>query len=144
MEWPGNHVVASRIGDYLEERARTVMTEFLGEGIPIDGVLSANDAMSLGAISALEAAHLKVPVIGVNALPEAIRAVKAGRMLATVDFDAMKIAGIAAEAAIRHLRGHAVPPEIILPVQIVDHANCQAWDQPLERRQPPAWSDIVM
>lgn len=143
-EWPGIRIVATRTGDYLEDRARAVMTEFLAGGAHIDGVLSANDVMSLGVIAALEAAGLEVPAIGVNALPEAIRAVKAGRLLATVDFDAMKIAGIATEAAIRHLRGQAVPREVILPVQIVDRSNCRAWDQPLEHRQPPAWSDIVM
>jgi ribose transport system substrate-binding protein len=142
-ESPGIRIVATRSGDYLLDRARSVMAAFLAEGIRIDGVLSANDVMSLGVLSALEEAGVKVPVIGVNALPEAITAVKSGRLLATVDFDAMKIAAIATEAAIRHLRGQAVPEQIILPVQIVDRANCDAWDQPLERRQPPAWSDIV-
>lgn len=143
-EWPGIRIVAKVTGDYLEDRARAVMVQFLNGGVRIGGVLSANDVMSLGVLAALEAAGLKVPVIGVNALPGAIRAVKAGRLLATVDFDAMKIAAIAAEAALRHLRGQAVPAEIILPVQVVDRSNCQAWDQPLEHRQPPAWSDMVV
>ncbi len=142
-ESPGIRIVASRVGDFLEDRAQAVMTEFLAEGIRIDGVLSANDVMSLGVISALEGYGMKLPVIGVNALPEAITAVKAGRLLATVDFDAMKIAGIAAEAAIRHVRGQAVPPEIILPVQIVDRSNCAAWDRPLEQRECLAWESVV-
>ena len=99
--------------------------------------------MSLGAIAALETAGMKLPVIGVNALPEAITAIKEGRLLATVDFDAMKIAGVAAEAAIRHLRGQPVPPEIILPVQIVDRSNCGAWDRALEERECLSWESIV-
>jgi ribose transport system substrate-binding protein len=78
----------------------------------------------------------------VNALPDAIAAIKAGALLATVDFDAMKIACIATEAAIRHLRGERVPEEIILPVQIVDRANCAAWDKPLEERECPRWDDV--
>jgi ribose transport system substrate-binding protein len=142
-DWPDIRIVATRSGDYLEDRARAVMAEFLAEGVRIDGVLSANDVMSLGVISALEAAGMRLPVIGVNALPEAITAVKAGRLLATVDFDAMKIAAIATEAAIRHLRGRAVPPEIILPVQIVDRSNCPAWDRPLAERECPAWDSVV-
>ena len=44
-------------------------------------------------------------VVGVNAIPEAIAAIAAGRMLATVNFDAMTMSSIATEAAVRHLRG---------------------------------------
>jgi ribose transport system substrate-binding protein len=142
-DWPDIRIVATRSGDYLEDRARVVMTEFLAERIRIDGVLSANDVMSLGALAALEAAGLKLPVIGVNALPEAIAAIKGGRLLATVDFDAMKIAGIATEAAIRHLRGQPVPAEIVLPVQIVDRSNFGPWDRPLEARECLDWDSVV-
>ena len=118
--------------------------EQLLESCPrIDGILSANDAMSLGAIEALEAAGRRIPVIGVNAVPEAIAELKAGRLLATVDFDALKISCIATEAAIRHLRGQPVPREIMLPVQIVDAANCAPWDKPLEERECPGWEDVI-
>ena len=119
------------------------MTDFLATKIHIDGVLSANDVMSLGIIAVMEAAGLSVPVIGVNALPEAITSIKDGKLLATVDFDALKIACIATEAAVRHLRGETVPSEIILPVQIVDRTNFQPWDRPLEERECPRWNDIV-
>ena len=142
-EWPGMRIVATRAGDYQEATAKKVMTEVLAAGIRMDGVLSANDVMSLGILSALDAAGLRVPVIGVNALPEAIDSIKSGRLLATVDFDAMKIGCIATEAAIRHLRGQAVPEEIILPVQIVDRSNYQPWDRPLEQRECPRWESVV-
>jgi len=142
-EYPGIRIVATRIGDFQEKTARKVMTDFLATKIHIDGVLSANDVMSLGIIAVMEAAGLSVPVIGVNALPEAITSIKAGKLLATVDFDALKIACIATEAAVRHLRGETVPSEIILPVQIVDRTNFQPWDRPLEERECPRWNDIV-
>jgi len=141
--WPGIRVIAARAGDYQRNTAERVMKELLAELPHIDGVLSSNDVMSLGILAALDAAGRRVPVIGVNALPEAIAAIKAGRMLATVDFDAMKISCIATEAAIRHLRGEAVPAEIILPVQIVDRDNCGPWDMPLEQRASPRWNDVV-
>jgi ribose transport system substrate-binding protein len=64
-------------------------------------------------------------------------------MLATADFDAMKMSEIATEAAIRHLRGEAVPPEIILPVQVVDAQNCAAWNAPFAARPSPRWDEIV-
>jgi len=142
-EYPGIRIVATRVGDFQEKTARKIMTEFLAAKIHIDGVLSANDVMSLGILAVMEAAGLSVPVIGVNALPEAITSIKAGKLLATVDFDALKIACIATEAAIRHLRGETVPAEIILPVQVVDRTNYQPWDRPLEERECPRWNDIV-
>ena len=46
----------------------------------------------------------------------------------------MKMGCVATEAAIRHLRGEAVPEEIMLPVQIVDRTNCGPWDKPFEER----------
>jgi len=142
-EWPSVRVAATRAADYQQETARRVMTELLAALPRLDGILSANDVMSLGAIEALEAAGRRAPVIGVNALPEAITAIKSGKLLATVDFDAMKIACIATEAALRHLRGETVPREIILPVKIVDASNYQPWDRPLEERECPKWEDEV-
>jgi ribose transport system substrate-binding protein len=120
-----------------------VTRELLASIPRIDGILSANDVMSLGAIDALEEAGRSIPLIGVNALPEAVTELKSGRLLATVDFDAMKLSCIATEAAIRHLRGQPVPPDIELPVSIVDAANCAPWDRPLEERECPRWEDVV-
>ncbi|HUF79716.1 MAG TPA: sugar ABC transporter substrate-binding protein [Burkholderiales bacterium] len=142
-EWPGIRIVATRNGDYQEATARREMASMLAGHFRIDGILSANDAMSLGILSALQDAGQSAPVIGINALPEAIAAVKSGRLLATVDFNAMNISCIATEAALRHLRGQAVPAEIMLPAPIVDRSNCQAWDVPLRQRTCPRWSDVV-
>lgn len=140
---PGMRVAASRAADFLRDTARRVTAELLAGLARVDAMLCANDAMALGAIEALEAAGRRVPLVGVNAIPDAIAAIKRGALLATVDFDALKIASIATEAAIRHLRGERVPAEIILPVSIVDAANYQPWDRPLEARESPRWEDVV-
>ena len=140
---PGIRIAASRAADYQQETARSVTAELLG-GLPrVDGILCANDVMALGAIEALKGVGRTIPLVGVNAIPEAIDAIKNGSLLATVDFDAMAISSIATEAAIRHLRGERVPAEIILPVRIVDAVNYQAWDRPFEERECPGWEDIL-
>lgn len=142
-QWPDVRIAATRAGDYQYETAKKAMAGLLATLPRIDGILSANDVMSLGILSALDAAGRRIPLIGVNAIPEAITAIKEGKLLATVDFDAMKISCIATEAAIRHLGGEAVPREIILPVRIVDRSNYQPWDRPLEQRQCPRWDEVV-
>jgi ribose transport system substrate-binding protein len=119
------------------------MERLLLDFAQLDGILSANDVMSLGIIETLQAAGRSISVIGINALPEAIAAIRNGTLLATVDFDAMKMSCIATEAAIRHLKGEKVPPEIDLPVQVVDAANYRPWDRPLEERACPRWEDVV-
>lgn len=55
----------------------------------IEVIISNNDAMAMGAIEALKA-HNKasIPVFGVDALPEALAQIKAGRMAGTVLNDA--------------------------------------------------------
>jgi ribose transport system substrate-binding protein len=99
--------------------------------------------MALAMLEVLDAAGRTSVVTGVNAVPDAIIAIKMGRLLATADFDAMKMGCVATEAAIRHVRGERVPAEIILPVQVVDSANCAQWDKPFEERACPRWADVV-
>jgi len=107
-------------------------------------VLCANDVMALGVLDALDANAGGGPlVVGVNAIPEAVAAIAAGRMLATADFNAMAMSEIATEAAVRHLRGETIPPEIMLPVRIVDAGNCAAWNAPFAARPSPVWDDVV-
>lgn len=131
-------------GDYQQDVARAAVRGLLAKGARLEAVIAANDAMAIGALEAFAAAAMPLPlVVGVNAVPEAIAAIKSGRMLATVDFDAMKMASIATEAALRHLRGETVPPRISLPVQIVDIANCANWDRPYAERDCPAWADVI-
>jgi ribose transport system substrate-binding protein len=143
-DFPGIEIVATLKGEYQQPAARAAMEAFLSSTpAPPAAVLAANDAMALGVLDALEARGLRIAVTGVNAVPGAIDAIKRGALLATADFDAMKIASIATEAAIRHLRGERVPAEIMLPTQVVDRTNFAAWDKPLEERAAPRWEDVV-
>jgi ribose transport system substrate-binding protein len=145
-ERPDLEVVASVRGDYQRDIACAALSALLVKGERLDAVIAANDTMALGALDAFEALRTGEPlppVVGVNAIPEAIAAVRAGRLLATVDFDAMKMACIATEAAFRHLRGEAVPARIALPVQVVDASNCARWDLPYAARQCPDWDTIM-
>jgi ribose transport system substrate-binding protein len=136
--------VADIAGEFLQDVAEHEMKHFLTRGIPFDAVLAANDAMALGVIDAMTAAKMPLcPIVGVNAVPTAIHAIKAGTLLATAGFDAMKMACLATEAALRHLRGERVPREIMLPVEIVDRANYAAWDRPFEERELPDWDAVL-
>jgi ribose transport system substrate-binding protein len=142
-EYPGIRVLASKSGSFLFDGGRDAMRALLGEFAQIDGVLAANDSMALGAIEALRAAGRRSLVVGVNAVPEAVKALQEGSLLATADFDAFKIACIATEAAVRYLRGETVPKEVLPAIEIVDRSNCARWDKPMEERECPDWDSVV-
>lgn len=131
---PGIRIVGTCVGDYVREVARDAVARWLAANDGPDACLAANDVMALGALDALRAAGRQAAVAGVNAIPEAVAAIKRGEMLATADFNAMRMAALATECAVRHLRGEPVPETIELPVEIVDRRNCDLWDLPFEQR----------
>jgi ribose transport system substrate-binding protein len=132
-------------GEYQRDVARREFLNIIDNLQGVDAVLCANDSMALGVLDALAAeGSPKLPMVtGVNAVPEAINAIKAGLMLATANFDAMAMCCVATEAAIRYLRGETVPREIILPVQIIDASNVSKWSLPFEARPCPSWQDVI-
>lgn len=143
-EYPGASVAAVDTGYYQAGPARDVVARLIEMGVEFDGVLAGNDIMAVGALEAIKAAgRPPVPMVGINATPEGIAMLKSGELLATASFDAMKLACVAALAALRHLRGEAVPRDIVLPVEIVHPGICAAWDLPYEDRPLPVWEDVV-
>lgn len=131
---PAIRIVGQLAGDYDRGVARTRTAQWLLANDAPHACLVANDIMAIGVLEALDAASRRAMVVGVNAIPQAIEAIGQGRMLATADFNAMQMAFLAAECAIRHLRGEDVPSVIDLPVRIVDRENYGEWNQPYEDR----------
>lgn len=142
-ESPGIELVGSRIGYLQEIPARKAMEELLQAHPRIDGVWTANDVMAFGALTALREAGRTATVVGINGLPAAIEHIERGTMLASVDFSAFNIAAIAARAVLRHLAGHEVPAEIMVPAELIDRSNCHRWKVPFAQRPIPNWADFV-
>ena len=137
---PQLRIVGRCYGRYEYQAARAAMAALLPSMPRIDGVLAANDVMALGALDALAQAGRRARVVGVNAIPDAVAAIRRGTLLASADFSAMNLGAVAAECAVRRARGEALPQEILLPVAIVDAANAAQWDRPYEERPCIDWS----
>ena len=140
---PGIELVAAQSGDYQFAGGKSQMARFLATQPDLDGVISANDIMALGALEAMKEAGRYFPIVGMNAMPDAVKAIIAGKLLATVSYDALSLVGMAVQAAIRILDGETVPKIIELPAEIIDIANCAAWDRPYEDRPLPEWDTIM-
>ena len=142
-EFPGIQVLGSGVGNYQQPDAKRVMEKFLAEHAQIDAVLATNDGMAIGALEALKAANRSSIVIGINGILPAVKLVETGAMLATVDFDMFKIGCTATRAAVRHLKGEPLPEKIMLPAEIIDRTNCNAWLVPVEQRTCPEWAEVI-
>ena len=133
------------VGDYVKPVAYDATKEWLSVHTDqqVDACLVANDIMALGVLDAFDEAGRTTTVVGVNAIPEAIPAIQQGRLLATADFNAMRLAYIATEAAVHVLRGGRLPSRIALPVQIVTQENCHLWNLPYEERSVLSLQDAL-
>ena len=82
----GLKIVKQIQADSSRQKANEGMLAFLSEGIAFEAVFGENDAMALGAMDALaDRKFLPWPVIvGFDGVPEAINAIRDGRMEATI------------------------------------------------------------
>jgi ribose transport system substrate-binding protein len=142
-EFRGIEVLGTGNGNYQQPDARRVMEKFLWDYPQIDAVLSANDGMALGALEALKEAQRSAVVIGVNGILPAVKQIETGAILASVDFNMFKIGCTATRAAVRYLKREPLPEKVMLPAEIIDKTNYQAWLVPVEQRSCPEWSDVV-
>ena len=80
-------IVVSQTANFARADAVTVLEAALAteEAANLAAVVCANDDMAFGAIEALADAGKSVPIIGFDALPEALQAIQAGTMAATIE-----------------------------------------------------------
>lgn len=140
--YPGIKVLASQPANYQRLQALQVMENLMQSHPKIDGVFAANDAMAAGAIEALDGANRKALVSGINGTKEAIDAIKAGKMLASGDYNGFMQGCVGVISAVRKLRNQPVRKEVLFAPAVIDKTNYQQWDVPLEARTCPRWEDI--
>ena len=142
-ENPSTKVLASQPANYQRLQALQVMENLLQSHPQIDGVLAANDAMAMGAIEALEGANRTAKVIGINGTKEAVDAIKAGKLLASGDYNGFLQGCIGTIIAARTLRKQPVVSEIVLKPTVVSKENYQPYDTPVGSRTCPTWEQAL-
>ena len=79
-------IVAEQTANWSRDQGMSVTENILvGLSSPPDVINAANDDMALGAMEAVKARGLNVKILGFDALPEAIAAVRDGSLMATVE-----------------------------------------------------------
>lgn len=108
------NVVASQTANFDRAEGMTVMENMLQAQPGIKGVFAHNDEMALGAVEA--AAGKDIVIIGFDATADALAAVEAGTMAATVAQQPSLMGATAVETAIKLIAGETV--EKNLPVEV--------------------------
>jgi ABC-type sugar transport system substrate-binding protein len=121
----GLEVVASQPADWDRAKAFDVASNILQGNPDVKAIFAANDGMGLGAVEAVESAGLagQVQVASVDAIPEALEAVKAGRLAGTVAQYPDEMAVIAVEAMKKVIEGRPIAPFIEAPIQMITQAT---------------------
>jgi inositol transport system substrate-binding protein len=123
---PGLKLLADQTAEWDRAKAMSLMENWIQSyGTNINAVFAQNDEMGMGALLALERAKLKDKVIvaSVDAIADALQAVKDGRLDATVFQDARAQGGMAVETAVKIIRKEPFDKQVFIPFKLVTRDN---------------------
>ncbi|WP_273888781.1 D-ribose ABC transporter substrate-binding protein [Rubrobacter naiadicus] len=113
-------LVASQPANFDRNQAFNVTQNILQAHPNIKGIYAQNDEMALGAVRALGGkAGKDVKIVGFDGEPDAIKAIKQGKMNATVAQQPIRIAQLGVQYAIKVIGGKKVPKNVRVPVKLV-------------------------
>ncbi len=124
----GVTVVARQTANFDRAQGLTVMENVLQAQPAIDAVFAHNDEMALGALQAIKASKRPIKIIGFDATDDAVKAVKACEMAATVAQQPAEMGRLSVEKAAALVKG-AKPGEktefIPVALKMVTNASCK-------------------
>ncbi len=112
-------VVARQAADFDRTKGLNVMEDILQAQSNIDAVFAHNDEMALGALKAIEASGRNIKVVGFDATADAVKAVKEGKMAATVAQQPALIGSMGVEAVSKILAGKTVPKNLPVSLKLI-------------------------
>ncbi|KQS24801.1 sugar ABC transporter substrate-binding protein [Dyadobacter sp. Leaf189] len=123
---PGLKLLAEQTGEWDRAKGMSLTENWIQSyGSQINAIFAHNDEMGMGAVKALEAAGIKnkVIVVSVDAIPDALQAVKKGTLDATVFQNAREQGSKAIETAVKAAKKEAFEKEALIPFQLVTKEN---------------------
>ena len=112
-------VAASQTANFNRAEGMTVMENILQSDDAIKGVFAHNDEMALGAVEAVAASGKDIKIVGFDATDDAQKAVKDGKMAATVAQKPDKMGETAIETAVKIMAGETVDKSIPVEVELI-------------------------
>jgi inositol transport system substrate-binding protein len=126
QQYPNLKLVAHQTAEWDRAKAMSLMENWIQSyGKDIDAVFAQNDEMGMGALKALTDAGIKEKVIlvSIDAIPDALQAIKKGSLDATVFQNAQQQGAQAIETAIKITKGQKFDTTVLIPFQLVTKQN---------------------
>jgi len=112
-------VVAKQTADFDRTKGLNVMENILQAQSDIDAVFAHNDEMALGALKAIEGSGRDILIIGFDAVDDAVKAVKAGNLAATVAQQPALIGSMGVEAVAKVLAGETLSDYVPVALELI-------------------------
>ncbi len=111
--WPANRA------DFDRTKGLNVTENLLASHGAAKAVFAQNDEMALGALRAIKAAGKDIIVVGFDGTDDAVKAVKGGKLAATIAQQPDKIGELGVETADKLLKGEKVEAKIPVPLKVI-------------------------
>jgi len=128
-QFPAIKVLAQQTGYYDRARSIGVAENLLQRHADAEAILCLNDEMAMGALAAAKAMNRRVAITGMDANPDAVRAVAAGELTMTIALPPFEIGRTGVQFAAARLRGQDVPKLKIMDVTFVTRENAAGFQR---------------
>ncbi len=124
-KYPGIKVIREQTANFQRPEAVAVVENWLASGDRIDAIIANNDEMAIGALLVLEEKKMKDKVIvtGVDATTDALKFIEEGRLDMTVFQNGGAQGRGGVQAALKLIKGEAVPNFVEIPFEPVTMEN---------------------
>jgi inositol transport system substrate-binding protein len=124
-KYPNIKLAYQQTANWRTDEALKLVENWLQTGVKLDAIVANNDGMAMGALKAVEDAKLgaQIKVYGLDATPDALAAVKDGRLAATISQSTTEQGLMAMETAYKIVGGAKPKPEAIVAHTLITKAN---------------------
>jgi inositol transport system substrate-binding protein len=127
-KYEGWNLLADMTGEWKRSEGLRITEDWLQSyGDQIDVIASQNDEMAIGAMQAIEDSGYDIPVLGIDATPDAIQAVIDGRLALTVFQNSYAQGVESVNVAVGLVQGETYPKNYVIPYEEVNRENAQEY-----------------
>jgi len=120
-KYPDIEIISREVANFDRKEAYDIMRHLLQNDTKFEAVFAHNDNMILGALEAVSQQKIETPIvfIGFDAIREAVKEVKMGRLTATIAQKPETMGRLSIEIVTGHFRGENLPAKIPVELSLV-------------------------
>ena len=131
-QYPDWKILADQTGEWQRDEGLRITEDWVQRFNNIDVIAAQNDEMAMGALQAVQEAGMAIPVLGVDASPDAIESVIQGELALTVFQDSEGQGSEAVKVAYGLVKGLTFDKFVEVPYREVNQGNAADFKKMLE------------